>query len=67
LVEPPLSLPTGWPVSGALDEIARKLVAMFRKNFIKYEQTVDADVRATAPEFASRPTNSSHKRIGRTA
>ena len=29
---------------------ARKLVAMFQENFVKYEQHVDADVRAAAPE-----------------
>ena len=34
----------------AFDETARKLVGMFQKNFAKYEKTVDADVRAAAPE-----------------
>ena len=34
----------------AFDETARKLVGMFQKNFTKYEQTVDAEVRAAAPE-----------------
>src|SRR6266567_1307776 len=34
----------------AFDETARKLGGMFQKNFAKYEQTVDADVRAAAPE-----------------
>ena len=31
-------------------ETARRLVGMFQKNFTKYEQTVDAEVRAAAPE-----------------
>ena len=34
----------------AFDETARKLVGLFQKNFTKYEQTVDAEVRAAAPE-----------------
>jgi phosphoenolpyruvate carboxykinase (ATP) len=39
-----------WKDKAAFDETARKLVGMFQKNFTKYEQTVDADVRAAAPE-----------------
>ena len=39
-----------WADKKAFDETARKLVGMFQKNFTKYEQTVDADVRAAAPE-----------------
>src|SRR6266568_4826118 len=39
-----------WADRKAFDETARKLVGMFQKNFAKYEQTVDADVRAAAPE-----------------
>src|SRR5215216_3328009 len=39
-----------WADKKAYDETARKLVGMFQKNFAKYEQTVDADVRAAAPE-----------------
>ena len=34
----------------AFDETARKLVRMFQENFVKYEQQVDAEVRAAAPE-----------------
>ena len=32
------------------NDTARKLVGMFQKNFTKYEQHVDAEVRAAAPE-----------------
>ncbi len=39
-----------WADRKAFDETARKLVGMFQKNFTKYEQTVDAEVRAAAPE-----------------
>jgi phosphoenolpyruvate carboxykinase (ATP) len=39
-----------WKDKAAFDETARKLVHMFQKNFVKYEQQVDADVRAAAPE-----------------
>ena len=39
-----------WADKKAFDETACKLVGMFQKNFAKYEQTVDADVRAAAPE-----------------
>jgi phosphoenolpyruvate carboxykinase (ATP) len=39
-----------WADPKAFDETARKLVGMFQKNFAKYEKTVDADVRAAAPE-----------------
>jgi phosphoenolpyruvate carboxykinase (ATP) len=39
-----------WADKKAFDETARKLVGMFQKNFTKYEKTVDADVRAAAPE-----------------
>src|SRR4051794_2780805 len=39
-----------WADGKAFDETARKLVGMFQKNFAKYEQTVDAEVRAAAPE-----------------
>src|SRR3954466_4283230 len=39
-----------WADKKAFDETARKLVGMFQKNFAKYEKTVDADVRAAAPE-----------------
>jgi len=40
-----------WADKKAFDETARKLVGMFQKNFAKYEQTVDAEVRAAAPEI----------------
>ncbi len=39
-----------WKDKAAFDETARKLVGMFQKNFAKYEQHVDAEVRAAAPE-----------------
>ena len=39
-----------WADKKAFDETARKLVGLFQKNFAKYEQTVDAEVRAAAPE-----------------
>ena len=40
-----------WTDKAAFDETARKLVGMFQKNFTKYEQTVDAEVRAAAPQI----------------
>jgi len=50
-VEPHLLYPMKtWKDKAAFDETARKLVHMFQKNFVKYEQEVDADVRAAAPE-----------------
>jgi phosphoenolpyruvate carboxykinase (ATP) len=50
-VEPHLLYPMKtWKDKAAFDETARKLVHMFQKNFVKYEQQVDADVRAAAPE-----------------
>ena len=39
-----------WADKNAFDETARKLVSMFQKNFAMFESTVDADVRAAAPE-----------------
>src|SRR6185312_7781470 len=39
-----------WADKKAFDETARKLVGMFQENFAKYEKSVDADVRAAAPE-----------------
>src|SRR3569623_1362105 len=39
-----------WADKKAFDETARKLVGMFQKTFAKYEKTVDAEVRAAAPE-----------------
>jgi phosphoenolpyruvate carboxykinase (ATP) len=50
-VEPHLLYPMKtWKDKASFDETARKLVGMFQKNFVKYEQSVDADVRAAAPE-----------------
>ncbi len=50
-VEPHLLYPQKtWQNKLEFDETARKLVGMFQKNFAQYEQTVDADVRAAAPE-----------------
>jgi phosphoenolpyruvate carboxykinase (ATP) len=39
-----------WRDKGEFDKTARELVAMFQKNFTKFEADVDADVRAAAPE-----------------
>jgi phosphoenolpyruvate carboxykinase (ATP) len=39
-----------WADKVEFDKTARNLVAMFQKNFAKYESHVDADVRAAAPE-----------------
>ena len=39
-----------WKDKAEFDKTARDLVGMFQKNFAKYEQTVDAEVRAAAPE-----------------
>ncbi len=50
-IEPHLLYPMKtWKDKVAFDETARKLVGMFQKNFTKYEQSVDAEVRAAAPE-----------------
>ncbi len=50
-IEPHILYPQKtWKDKAAFDETARKLVGMFQKNFTKYEQTVDAEVRAAAPE-----------------
>jgi phosphoenolpyruvate carboxykinase (ATP) len=50
-VEPHILYPSKtWANKAAFDETARKLVAMFQKNFGVYESHVDADVRAAAPE-----------------
>ena len=50
-IEPHILYPQKtWQDKKAFDETARKLVGMFQKNFTKYENTVDADVRAAAPE-----------------
>ena len=50
-IEPHLLYPMKtWKDKAAFDDTARKLVGMFQKNFTKYENSVDADVRAAAPE-----------------
>jgi phosphoenolpyruvate carboxykinase (ATP) len=50
-IEPHLLYPIKtWKDKAAFDETARKLVGMFQKNFVKFEQHVDAEVRAAAPE-----------------
>src|SRR5262249_22817417 len=51
VVEPPLLYPfKSWRDKAEFDETARKLVRMFRDNFVRFEQQVDADVREAAPE-----------------
>jgi phosphoenolpyruvate carboxykinase (ATP) len=48
-IEPHLLYPMKtWRDKAAFDETARKLVGMFQKNFVKYEQHVDAEVRIAA-------------------
>ncbi len=50
-VEPHLLNPIKtWKNKAEFDQTARKLVGMFQKNFVKFEEHVDADVRAAAPE-----------------
>jgi len=50
-IEPHLLYPMKtWKDKAEFDQTARKLVRMFQENFVKYEQHVDADVRAAAPE-----------------
>jgi phosphoenolpyruvate carboxykinase (ATP) len=50
-VEPHLLHPMKtWKDKAEFDRTARKLVRMFQDNFTKYEQHVDADVKAAAPE-----------------
>ena len=49
-VEPHILYPVKtWQDKAAFAEMAKKLVDMFRTNFEKFEQHVDADVRAAAP------------------
>jgi len=40
-----------WADKKAFHETARRLVGMFQKNFTKFEQTVDAEVKAAAPQI----------------
>src|SRR5690242_17468219 len=50
-VEPQILYPSKtWADKNEFDATARKLVHMFQKNFAVYEQHVDADVLAAAPE-----------------
>jgi phosphoenolpyruvate carboxykinase (ATP) len=50
-IEPHLLYPMKtWKDKAAFDETARALVKMFQDNFVKFEDKVDADVRAAAPE-----------------
>ena len=50
-IEPHLLYPMKtWKDKAAFDQTARKLVGMFQKNFIKFEEDVDAEVRSAAPE-----------------
>src|SRR5665213_863279 len=51
-VEPHLLNPfKTWKDKKAFDETARRLVGMFQKNFTKFAQTVDAEVKAAAPQI----------------
>jgi len=53
-VEPHLLYPfKTWRDKADFDETARKLVRMFRDNFVRFEQQVDADVREAAPVVAN--------------
>jgi phosphoenolpyruvate carboxykinase (ATP) len=38
-----------WANKSEFDETARKLVAMFQKNFVQFESYVEADVRDAQP------------------
>jgi len=50
-VEPHLLYPfKTWRDKAEFDVTARKLVAMFQENFVKFEPHVDADIRRAAPE-----------------
>jgi phosphoenolpyruvate carboxykinase (ATP) len=50
-VEPHLLYPhKTWQNKAEFDDTARQLVAKFQENFVKFEDHVDADVRAAAPE-----------------
>jgi phosphoenolpyruvate carboxykinase (ATP) len=49
-IEPHLLYPfKTWANKAEFDETARKLVAMFQKNFVQFETHVDADVRDAQP------------------
>jgi phosphoenolpyruvate carboxykinase (ATP) len=50
-IEPHLLYPMKtWKEKAAFDKTARELVKMFQDNFTKFEDKVDAEVRAAAPE-----------------
>jgi phosphoenolpyruvate carboxykinase (ATP) len=50
-IEPHLLYPfKTWANKAEFDETARKLVAMFQKNFVQFENYVEADVRSAQPE-----------------
>ena len=50
-VEPHLLYPfKTWRDKAEFDQTARKLVRMFRDNFVRFEGQVEADVKAAAPE-----------------
>jgi phosphoenolpyruvate carboxykinase (ATP) len=50
-VEPHLLNPfKTWKDKGDFDATARRLVRMFQDNFVKFEDHVDPDVKAAAPE-----------------
>ncbi|MBI1204228.1 MAG: phosphoenolpyruvate carboxykinase [Rhodopseudomonas sp.] len=50
-VEPHLLYPSKtWKDKAAFDKTARELVAMFQKNFTKYEDHVTPEIRAAAPQ-----------------
>jgi phosphoenolpyruvate carboxykinase (ATP) len=50
-VEPHLLYPfKTWRDKSEFDAMARKLVAMFQENFVKFEPHVDVDIRKAAPE-----------------
>src|SRR5437588_11119831 len=50
-IEPHLLYPMKtWKDKAGFDDTARKLVAMFQKNFTRFEDDVDAEVRSAAPE-----------------
>jgi phosphoenolpyruvate carboxykinase (ATP) len=50
-IEPHLLHPQKtWQNKAEFDQTARNLVNMFQKNFVQFEDNVDAEVRAAAPE-----------------
>jgi phosphoenolpyruvate carboxykinase (ATP) len=50
-IEPHLLYPMKtWKEKAEFDKTARELVKMFQDNFTKFEDKVDAEVRAAAPE-----------------